>query len=390
MRYAVPPNLVSFVESASGVPVSAYGVDSQQQLDDDSFRNFWSVRDPVRALRQLRAYHTQGWTEMSETLTALAADADAIVMGTTYQEIPANVAEARGIPLIALHMFPLRANHSILPVRLPRPMVRALWAGLEGLFWRVVRPADDQQRRRLGLPGARVRSPRRITGLGTLEIQAYDEVLFPDLDRQWRGRRPLVGTLTLQRATDHDAEVAAWIAAGTPPVSFGFGSMPVTSPTEAVATIEVVCADLNVRALICSGVWSLEPRADTPEVKVVPSVHHETVFPRCRAIVHHGGSGTTAAGARSGVPAVVVWVGADQPIWAGRVEKLGIGSALRFSSMTKGSLRRALEVALEPATVTRARALAGRMTTPAAALNRAADLVESALPPKLTGPGPGS
>ena len=43
------------------------------------------------------------------------------------------------------------------------------------------------------------------------------------------------------------------------------------------------------------------------------------------AVVHHGGAGTTAAGLRAGVPAVIVPFTADQPFWAWRVHELGVG-----------------------------------------------------------------
>src|SRR6202021_379887 len=54
---------------------------------------------------------------------------------------------------------------------------------------------------------------------------------------------------------DADDEVASWIAAGTPPICFGFGSMPVESPAETVEMIGSACAELGERALICAG-WS--------------------------------------------------------------------------------------------------------------------------------------
>ena len=51
---------------------------------------------------------------------------------------------------------------------------------------------------------------------------------FPGLAAEWAkwdGRRPFVGALTLELPTDADEEVASWIAAGTPPIYFGFGSI---------------------------------------------------------------------------------------------------------------------------------------------------------------------
>ena len=57
------------------------------------------------------------------------------------------------------------------------------------------------------------------------------------------------------------------------------------------------------------------------------TVGQVAVFPACRAVVHHGGSGTTAAGLRAGIPTLILfafWL--DQPIWAVAVEQLKVGS----------------------------------------------------------------
>jgi UDP:flavonoid glycosyltransferase YjiC (YdhE family) len=43
------------------------------------------------------------------------------------------------------------------------------------------------------------------------------------------------------------------------------------------------------------------------------------------AVVHHGGAGTTAAGLRAGVPAIVCPFFGDQPYWGERVAALGAG-----------------------------------------------------------------
>ena len=233
-------------------------MDSQKQLETDAFRDFWKIQNPIAALREGSNYITQGWAEMSTTLTSLAEDADLILTGTTYQEVAANVAEYQRIPLAALHYFPHRANSRVLPIPLPLPLIRAGWAVGEWAYWRLLKEADDAQRRELGLPKSSVRSMRRIVEAGALEIQAYDELFFPGLAKQWGGTRPFVGALTLELTTQTDDQVASWVAAGEPPIYFGFGSMPVDSPAEAVAMIESVCAELGQRALICTGDWNLQ------------------------------------------------------------------------------------------------------------------------------------
>lgn len=377
---AVPPNLIDFVDAAGVGPAVDYGVDSQKQLDADIFRDWWKLQNPTTVVRRSREYVTQGWAEMSETLTNLAAEtgADLILTGTTYQEVAANVAEAHNIPLAALHYFPCRVNSEMLPVPLPKPVLHAGWPVVEWVSWRVMRDAEDAQRRALGLPQATVRAIRRIVEGGALEIQAYDEVFFPGLNEEWQGTRPIVGSISLELPTEGDDDLAGWIADGTPPIYFGFGSMPVDSPADAVAMITSVCADLGERALISTGVWDVHDVPADDRVKLVGAVNHSKVFPRCRAVVHHGGAGTVAASVRSGVPTVVLWVGADQPVWATQINRLKVGVAQRFSRTTARSLTKALRTALTPERQARAREVAVRMTPPAQSASRTADLLEAA------------
>jgi UDP:flavonoid glycosyltransferase YjiC (YdhE family) len=378
VRVAVPPNLIAFAEAVGLPPALAYGVDSQKQLDADVFRNFWKFQNPRTALREGKAYVAEGWAEMSQTLAPLADGADLILTGTTYQEVAANVAEYHRMPLAALHYFPNRINSHVIPVPLPALVLRSGWAVGEWLHWQTLKDAEDEQRRALGLPKATVRSVRRIVEGGALEIQAYDKVFFPGLAAEWAGKRPLVGSITMALATANDAEVAAWCAAGTPPIYFGFGSMPVESPADAIAMIQAVCAELGERALISSGVWNLDDIPPADHVKLVGAVNHSAVFPRCRAVGHPGGAGTPAAGLRAGVPTLVLWVGADQPIWANQVKKLKVGTSQRFSRTTKDSLARHLRSILVPQYAGRAREVAAAMTAPAVSVSTAADLLEDA------------
>jgi UDP:flavonoid glycosyltransferase YjiC (YdhE family) len=216
---------------------------------------------------------------------------------------------------------------------------------------------------------------------GSLEIQAYDELCFPGLAAKWADqavRRPFVGSLTLELPMDSDDEVLSWIAAGTPPIYFGFGSMPLASPADTVAVISAACALIGERALICLGPNDRAPIAEADHTKVVQAVNHAVVFPACRAVVHHGGAGTTAAGLRAGVPTLVLWAGLDQPIWAAAVERLKVGTAQRFSETSQESLVTGLRFVLGDQCVTTAREIAASMTQSAESVASAVDLIEAA------------
>jgi UDP:flavonoid glycosyltransferase YjiC (YdhE family) len=62
-----------------------------------------------------------------------------------------------------------------------------------------------------------------------------------------------------------------------------------------------------------------------PNIFLLDAAPHGWLFPRMRAVVHHGGAGTTAESLRAGVPTVIVPHIADQPFWGSRVTALGVG-----------------------------------------------------------------
>ncbi|HJY17892.1 MAG TPA: glycosyltransferase [Xanthobacteraceae bacterium] len=355
VRMAVPNDSLGFVESA-GLAAVAYGLDSQavEVLRGDGSK----IQNPIGVLPEVIERVMQDWAERGTTLMALADGADLLLAGHNQQTLAANVAEYYGIPVAALHIFPTQ-------------LLDFGW-----LHWRITKEAEDAYRRALGLP----ETPGPATR--SLEIQAYDELCFPGLAAEWAeqgGRRPFVGALTLELPTDTDDEVLSWIGAGTPPIYFGFGSMRVTSPADTVAMIGAACTQLGERALICSGASDFTQIPQAEHVKVVGAVNHTAVFPACRAIVHHGGTGTTAASLRAGIPTLILfafWL--DQPIWAVAVEQLKVGSCRHFSTTTQESLVAILSEILAPQYHARAREVAAQMTKPAESLARAADLLEDA------------
>jgi len=105
-------------------------------------------------------------------------------------------------------------------------------------------------------------------------------------------------------------------------------------------------------------------------------VNFAAAFPVCRAVVHHGAAGTTAAGLRAGVPMLILWTWPDESLWGAQVKRLKVGTTRRFSAATQKSLVADLRTILAPQCVTRARELATRMTKPAESVAAAADLLE--------------
>lgn len=384
VRIAVAPDLVAFAESA-GLAAVAYGLDTQTMMETyreywtHAFGDAWRIKDRVRLWRAISKLSAECRKRIATTLPPLADGVDLLLTGLSFERAAPNVAEHYDIPLATMHYVPFRPNAQQLPF-LPASLARSAMVLDEWLAWRTEKKFDDAQRRELGLPKATAPVPRRMRQRGSLEIQAYDEVCFPGLAAEWAdfdGRRPFVGALTMESPTDFDEEVASWIAEGPPPIFFGFGSMPVKCPADTVAMIGSACEQLGERALVCAGWSDFSDIPRFPHVKVVGAMNYAALFPACRAVVHHGGAGTTAVGLRAGVPTLILSMDYGQTCWGAQVKGLKVGTTRRFSKTDEKSLVEDLRQILAPPYVARAREIATRMTSPHESVAAAADLVET-------------
>ncbi|WP_338893046.1 glycosyltransferase [Rhodococcus sovatensis] len=389
--FGAPPNLVTFATaataSASGISIVSFGPDTQALLESDLVRTRIKSRNPRVRTAALAELANFGWDDMTEQLSQMSVGADAAVAGTLGQEMTFNCAEALSIPFFALHYCPLRSNGSVsvLPGReLPGIVNRGTWRILESLRWRSMKNRENSQRTALGLPAASQPLSTRIARYGGIEIQAYDSSFFPGLSQEWGKRRPFVGFLELSAATTTsapestcDSPLRRWIDEGPPPLYFGFGSMPVQDPPALMDMIEDVCRSGGHRAVVSSGWSALDEFMDpTAAVATVGPVDHATLFPLCRAAIHHGGAGTTAASIRAGLPTMTCWFSADQPFWGAALTRTGAGTSAKFTTLTTDTLASGIATLLRTDTASRAAELADSMTPASDSLQAAADLIE--------------
>ena len=153
-----------------------------------------------------------------------------------------------------------------------------------------------------------------------------------------------------------EADLLAFLNAGSPPVYVGFGSLP--APKDFARMVIDVMRAQGRRVLISRGWAELALVDEREDCFIVGEVNQQALFPRVAAVIHHGGAGTTTAAARAGAPQVVVPQLMDQPYWASRVSDLGIGSAHDGPTPTAESLSAAIAFALTAETTARARAVA--------------------------------
>jgi UDP:flavonoid glycosyltransferase YjiC (YdhE family) len=339
-------------------------------------------------MKELSAIAHASWDRSIIEAEAACQGADLVVAGLLAEELADIFTEYQGVPLVTMHHCPQHRNsaypHPLVTTRrLPGPLNSATGALFERVWWRGLRRDIGRVREELGLPGVSAPALRRHRERRGLSVQAYDAALVPRL--RSTQHEPLVGFLTLDQElraalveTGVDGKLDAWLAAGEPPVFFGFGSMPVRDPAATVMTITEVATRVGIRALVSAG-WGRLAALDPGDasVTVVGALDHDAVLPRCRAAVHHGGAGTTAASLEAGLPTVVCSVFADQPFWGARIVDLRVGAHLRFQDLSAETLEAVVRTAVADDTRDRACMLGERLRSSHGAAARAADAIEA-------------
>jgi sterol 3beta-glucosyltransferase len=291
--------------------------------------------------------------------TGPGAGADVVVHNGQIIAAP-HVAELLGVPAVLALTVPMYVPTGefpwpgvSLPAGLPGVLNRASFRGMAApavMFGRVV---DRWREQALGLPRRRGRHDplRTPQGRAAPVLNAVSRhVVRPPAD--WPPSVTTTGYWFLPAATDLPEDLAAFLAAGQPPVLVGFGSMAGQDPAGTATTVLAAVAGLGVRAILATGWGGLRPDRLPEGVVAVDQVPHDLLLPHVAAVVHHGGAGTTGAAAAAGRPQVICPFVADQPFWARRMHGLGVAAPpLPQRGLTADRLAAALDHVLTNAAV---------------------------------------
>ncbi|KAJ2895985.1 glycosyltransferase family 1 protein [Zalerion maritima] len=148
-------------------------------------------------------------------------------------------------------------------------------------------------------------------------------------------------------------------------VYVGFGSIIVADPAKMTQEVIDAVKKADVRCVLSKG-WSDRMSGnqdDThlpPEIFQIKAAPHDWLFAQMDAAAHHGGSGTTGASLRAGIPTIIRPFFGDQYFFGYRVEDLGVG--IRLSKWGAVSFARALwEATHSQRMIDRARVLGERI-----------------------------
>jgi UDP:flavonoid glycosyltransferase YjiC (YdhE family) len=269
-------------------------------------------------------------TAMVGSVREACRDADVIVHSLLLTVVGHLIAVERGVPDFSALIFLAFAPTAKMPAQIcPRlpfggALNRLSHVGFTQLFWQANRIAYAFLRRRnRDLPRLAGWPFRGSTPTPILYGLSPHIVSRP---ADWGERVHLTGYWVLDAdGYEPPAALRTFLEAGPPPVLVSFGSLVTRDAARLTRAVLGALAQTGQRGLLVRGWGALEDRALPDSILAVESVPFEWLFPRVAALVHHGGVGTTAAGFRAGVPAVIVPFTADQPFWGWQIHRLGVG-----------------------------------------------------------------
>ncbi len=306
---------------------------------------------------------------LADTLAACQG-ADA-VLGAVFAFGAESAAERLGVPYGRLLLQPFDRTRAFPTVGVPRSLGPrhdlATHLVAEQVLWQPVRrPLNRWRRGSLGLPPLPLLGPAMVPPeRRPPTLYGFSPLVVPP-PPDWGTRVAVTGYWPLgpDPGWTPPPALEAFLAGGAPPVSVGFGSMTARDPAALLRTTLAALRAAGRRGVLLAGWSGLGVGAgDIPaDVFLADEIPHGWLFPRCAAVVHHGGAGTTAASLRAGVPTVVVPFFADQPFWGRRVHALGVGPRpIPFRRLDATRLAEAVRSTEDPDLRARATALGARL-----------------------------
>jgi rhamnosyltransferase subunit B len=319
---------------------------------------------PMRALRAVFLDNVFPATRaMYDAVVERAVPGETIVIAHTLALGARLAQEKHDIPTVSVHLSPsvFRTVHDLprlgrSPFRswMPVPIKRMFWKIADTLF---IEPA-------LGGPMNEIRA-----GLGLAPIRGLIDTwwhsplltlgLFPSWFAPVQSDWPRsVKLTTFPRYDERDVTpmsdgLQRFLEAGEPPIAFTPGSAMTFGHAFFQASAEA-CRRLGKRGLLLTRHREQIPPNLPSGVIHIDYAPFSELLPRCAALVHHGGIGTTAQALAAGVRQLVMPLAHDQFDNAERVRRLGVGDRIARNRYRPPRVAAALERLLSSTAVKRA------------------------------------
>ena len=311
------PVMKALVES-HGVPFAPIGPDIDLAASVATIRR--QARTAALGLMRGMQFGFDMLERSHDDIMALCRDVD-LVVGPTAIAAGKNEAELLDLPYLSVTLMPWA-----IPWHDPeRPMLRrVVYRALDGLVHLVTTRPLNRIRKRQGLP------PVGEEGFTSphLNLVPVSPAVYPP-NPLWETRHRVVGYWFAEPpgAWQPPADLLSFLENGAPPVLISLGAMSLGEEDafESADVFVKAVQQADLRAVIQGWETGLKGLTLPPSIYAAGPLPHSWLLPYCAGVVHHGGYGTSAAGLRAGVPALVIPHIADQFYWGRKICELGVG-----------------------------------------------------------------
>jgi UDP:flavonoid glycosyltransferase YjiC (YdhE family) len=295
-----------------------------------------SSADPTKAITKVLALTFDPYVpEMYEAACALGARSDVLVAGPTCWTLKAGAIATR-TPYAVVNYVPGLVPSRIVPPDIFPPwrwLARPAWALLRLLMDLAFVAAPRKFFAAKGLPPIRHAIPDVVFS-ERLNLHAASPSFWPPAP-DWPDTHSVCGEFVMPGAAEPwtpSPALREFLGEGPPPVLLTLGSWEHMVTERGKELLLASARASGLRAIVQTKRSEIEAR--DRDTFVLPWAPHRELAPRCCAVVHHGGAGTTHMALRAGKPALVLPFILEQRMWAKRVERAGAGRSLSFWKAT--------------------------------------------------------
>lgn len=284
---------------------------------------------------------------MDQTMQALAGS-DACMYGTCSGFVR-DATDKLGIPCIRYFYSPYDRTdlYSLYSVEHNTPAVAKSYDNITGGMPMLSNLLMGKWRRQNGLP--KVKNFDHYTqqnGRKVLTFYPVSPLLMPQ-DPKWGPHIHVTGYWyhPEQDAAGWTPEPALerFLTEGEKPIFIAFGKAESKRLAELqVRTVEAL-QETGIKAVVQA--FQLPEKQNTEKLYFVDKLPYSAIFPRVKAVVHHGGCTTNGIGIWAGCPTLIIPLALDQWYYGRAVHELGLGPAplyIRKKLCSKAELKAAL------------------------------------------------
>jgi len=315
------------------VQIASYILPSASQIT--KYYQFINEKNPLKQAKLLFSeFFLPIENEMYEASVKLCQIND-IVIGHTIHYTLQTAAEKTKTPYVSVmlaHIFPTTNQP---PVGFPRI---GKWGNI--FFWWLIRtilnkslkPTIDMLRIKHGLEVAKDLLTD-VWSSGKLTLIAVSPEICKQQD-DWPKNIQVCGFLNMENTPNEGSisvQLEHFLDEADPPIYMNFGSMipPILQiQKETIQLFEDASKLSNCRAIIQMPLWEECQVKSSKIIHYVTSSPHHLIFPRCKAVVHHGGAGTTQTTMLAGIPSIPIAHTKEQEFWGLELKRLDIAPNL--------------------------------------------------------------